>query len=852
MRALGTGNSAQILRRCSSNWIRVQIEDADGEMQTHAPYVIEYEDPSHDAPVGQATVIFRRRRGVESLAPLMSSNPPIDERRAIAIAIDAGSGSWTEVFRGWIDDVDWPQRDRDVTVYARDLMGAFVDQTIRVQREYGSAEGTPIEDVMQAIINHNWHQSYGPAPTLHYDAPTGAVVTDDPSYIPYRVSIFEALQHLADKIGAVLRTRNVAGHWVIGLVVPARSKTVPDHTFGPSTYFDVTQMRKSVLDVRTLVEVEYDDAEGTRRTVQYPPAEEVDAHPSVQRYGLRYLGILEGSDSAIRDAGPALELATAAHSDLSAPEAVCEIEAQYFWPGEVSVDLYRYGANGQHFSSDQDLAPIRIRHRLALNERPTSWIASRGKPSAGVLLWTRRARRQDREREIIRQYGFVRWEEVPHPTNPEEFRRWEYEAGGKVEDVYVAVKIFSLPLEETAETILIGACQPTGTTSGFIDLPKPRANQITLARAEPRYFVGNSAVVYDDGIELAKMARWEAGPAAANGRIDADDSDEDGSVDVRVWADPTPYALPVRWEVREGSRTGTLLASGTWQTRAEARAGATSSQYTALGSRSAPTVGKKTWFAKFTDCTGLETWASDAVGNPTVGGIAERYQFSTGLSPAVLVESLPSEGEFEGDTVKVISTDIAYIWRGGQWEVLTPTVGDFAYIPTLLADTVTGRILAAIEVEVGKEIRSTVYEEGVSGWRIDGEGNAELNSATIRGTLDGADGEFSGSLTAPVLEVSGTLNLLGGIPPNDTGLPTNAGVIQWGGIGGGARIMQDDSPRSIVFQLRDLTGDWYDVASLSAPTNPGETALSLRVNVGGTPEFRRVTLNGDALEAPEP
>jgi hypothetical protein len=62
---------------------------------------------------------------------------------------------------------------------------------------------------------------------------------------------------------------------------------------------------------------------------------------------------------------------------------------------------------------------------------------------------------------------------------------------------------------------------------------------------------------------------------------------------------------------------------------------------------------------------------------------------------------------------------------------------------------------------VGHNIQSDDYVAGVSGWRIAGSGDAELNSATLRGQLVGVTGTFSGSLTADAVNAVDTINLAG-------------------------------------------------------------------------------------------
>jgi hypothetical protein len=56
----------------------------------------------------------------------------------------------------------------------------------------------------------------------------------------------------------------------------------------------------------------------------------------------------------------------------------------------------------------------------------------------------------------------------------------------------------------------------------------------------------------------------------------------------------------------------------------------------------------------------------------------------------------------------------------------------------LQADSVTADKLSAISMVVGKFIQSSNYISNTQGWRIDGNGNAELNNVSIRGTINAA------------------------------------------------------------------------------------------------------------------
>jgi hypothetical protein len=80
----------------------------------------------------------------------------------------------------------------------------------------------------------------------------------------------------------------------------------------------------------------------------------------------------------------------------------------------------------------------------------------------------------------------------------------------------------------------------------------------------------------------------------------------------------------------------------------------------------------------------------------------------------------------------------------------------------IATDAVTAAKLAAINLEVGKYIRSTSYTAGSSGWSINAGGDAEFNNVTVRGTLDGVTGTFAGSLSAASGTFAGSLSAADG------------------------------------------------------------------------------------------
>lgn len=68
---------------------------------------------------------------------------------------------------------------------------------------------------------------------------------------------------------------------------------------------------------------------------------------------------------------------------------------------------------------------------------------------------------------------------------------------------------------------------------------------------------------------------------------------------------------------------------------------------------------------------------------------------------------------------------------------------DSAKIASVSADKVTAGSIA-----VGQYIQSAGYVAGESGWRINGNGNAEFSNAVVRGTVYATDGQFIGEVLA--------------------------------------------------------------------------------------------------------
>lgn len=100
--------------------------------------------------------------------------------------------------------------------------------------------------------------------------------------------------------------------------------------------------------------------------------------------------------------------------------------------------------------------------------------------------------------------------------------------------------------------------------------------------------------------------------------------------------------------------------------------------------------------------------------------------------------------------------------------------------------------LTAGAIGVGEYIQSSDYIAGAQGWKIHGDGTAEMSNATVRGTVYATDGEFTGTVKA------GTTILGGSAGDYSTGTGFFGGVVgstyQWRvGNPSGARIQWNGS-----------------------------------------------------------
>lgn len=281
------------------------------------------------------------------------------------------SGLYELAFRGETDEIDWG--GERITVVARDLGGKLMDTFIEDENSYGSAAGTAVEGEMQDILDDNDTGVNMSVPA----SPSWAIT----SWVQRKEPVLEALRRLAFQIGWDVRYKWRASPpgYALTLYEPDRTKVTPDRTLSASQYYDVTRLAMNRAGIRNVVRVIYTDADEGRKAVERSNA------TSINKYGRRFMEIVEVASWQIDTSTEATAMADGALYDLKEPKMDQEVVMPYFFPVELG-DLYRFSANGLHYSTAQDLAVIGFRHHLSRDEQRTTLIV-RGSPAGAYKQW---------------------------------------------------------------------------------------------------------------------------------------------------------------------------------------------------------------------------------------------------------------------------------------------------------------------------------------------------------------------------------------------------------------------------------------------------------------------------------
>jgi hypothetical protein len=144
-------------------------------------------------------------------------------------------------------------------------------------------------------------------------------------------------------------------------------------------------------------------------------------------------------------------------------------------------------------------------------------------------------------------------------------------------------------------------------------------------------------------------------------------------------------------------------------------------------------------------------------------------------------------------------------------------------------------------IAVGQYIQSADYVAGSAGWRINGDGNAELSNAVVRGTVYASNGTFSGTVQAQTTILGGLATsysagagFYGGLDAATykwrVGNPTGA-RIQWTGTA----IEVYDGSNQLTLSSGGI--DYSKVTGTKPPANADKTSLNTAAGIANQGSF---------------
>lgn len=260
--------------------------------------------------------------------------------------------------------------------------------TFRCESATAAAGTVNMETVLAQMLNDSAVSGLG---ALSVPTPSLLIMN---AWTQARGAVMEALTTVARLIGAKVTWRwdNTSSTFKPTLWLPDRAKTTPDITLTPSEVLEVSALDLDVATIRNDFGLIFSDTTAFSSDGKtYPRVFASDESAgSVTRYGRRYMEIEEDETSQIDTPAEAATMLAAAKSDLALPTA--EHAAQIVFTPWLQVgDLVRFTANGIHYNADQDLALVAVEHTVTTDEEGgqefTTTVQTRGKPSAGAMLW---------------------------------------------------------------------------------------------------------------------------------------------------------------------------------------------------------------------------------------------------------------------------------------------------------------------------------------------------------------------------------------------------------------------------------------------------------------------------------
>lgn len=304
---------------------------------------------------------------------------PLDTRR-----VDVQEGAWREAWRGRIDEVDAGGDELRVT--GRDLGGLLQDTWAEVERQYGSTAGTPVQSVIQSLLDDNGLAAFGLYTPVDPSSVRGP-------YVQQREPLLDAVRALAEQIGwdVRMRWREDAGAFALTLWSPDRLMDTPVATFGPDNVLELGELKRSLEHIRNVVEVVYSDKAELDVTGAKKRKTVTSTNPaSVALYGRRWMQVAEGASSLIDTQAEAQRLADAAIADLSESALSLSLTLPGIHWYLQTADLVQVLPDGVHFDSPQRLAIVSVDFECASSGEARTQLKLQGRPCTSRTEWLER------------------------------------------------------------------------------------------------------------------------------------------------------------------------------------------------------------------------------------------------------------------------------------------------------------------------------------------------------------------------------------------------------------------------------------------------------------------------------
>lgn len=293
-------------------------------------------------------------------------SPLLDSMREIMIAaaitapgISPAQSDWIGLFHGYLGDRIRTEAEGDrIMITCRSLSARLQSTYIENPKEYGSETGTPLEDVIQEVLDDNLGigevELYCPQPTGFMVYPYSA------ENVQYKM-VWDVIQALASAHDFYLGDRwdPITQTFRLTLLVPPRDKNGATADFALHYRSDFYREEREIraTDVRNVIIGHYwDAAAGERRRI------EVKDDASIQKNGRIAMEVEEDATSSIQTKAEMYALLNAMLSDLKDQQGTTYLGLPFF----PQLDLFS-GLVIHHpaMSSTDDFMGVEsYRHRL--------------------------------------------------------------------------------------------------------------------------------------------------------------------------------------------------------------------------------------------------------------------------------------------------------------------------------------------------------------------------------------------------------------------------------------------------------------------------------------------------------